>query len=173
MQLIQHFGKQSPNTKSPTCHLCGLYFSIWQKQIMITASPGFTSPASPFCSCSCPHSGFMIIFSSFSFPISHPPPSSSLYVSLSVSDHFIFFPFSVSVLPLFCSIRTTSNKVYIAKVKEKHQAKKIYEQAHRQGDSCLCRHQIKLPPIWSMTNSYYLCDQGLTHVLSMSQSLLL
>lgn len=44
------------------------------------------------------------------------------------------FSFSVS-LPLlsFCPIRTIDNKVYVAEIKEKHQAKKIYEKAYQQG----------------------------------------
>ena len=44
-----------------------------------------------------------------------------------------FLSLPLSVLPLSCSIRTIYNKVYVAEAKEKHQVKKIYEEAHQQG----------------------------------------
>ena len=97
-------------------------------EIMITASPGVISLASPLLS----YSGFMVLFCSFSLPTPHLPPLPSLCISLYVSDH-LFFPLFLSVLPLFCSIRTINNNVYIAEVEKKDQAKKIYEEVHQQG----------------------------------------
>lgn len=92
-EFIQHFRKHKTlNTRSTICHLCGLYFPIWQIEIMKIASSGFICLSCPLFSCSFSYSGFMVLFCFFSLTIPLPPPLSSLYVSFCVSDHLFFSP---------------------------------------------------------------------------------
>lgn len=92
MEFIQHFGKHKVLTSGPWYANC-FYFPIWQVEIMITASPVFISLTSPLFSCSCSHSGFMVLFCPFSLSPSSNLLLPLLYVSLSlsVSDHLFLF----------------------------------------------------------------------------------
>lgn len=119
-KFIQHFGKHK--VLKPFHHIP----TVWSLFPHLTNGDNdncFTWFYLPGLS----YSGFMVLFCPFSLPTPHLPPLSSLYISLYVSDHLFFLQFP-SVLPLFCSVRTISNKVYIAEVEKKDQAKKIYEE---------------------------------------------
>lgn len=67
----------------------------------------------------------------FFFPFFSHPSSSPFYYSLILTTIFLCLT-SLSLLFL-CPIRTIDNKIYVAEIKEKHQAKKMYEKAYQQG----------------------------------------